>query len=947
MTMPSELSKTYDPKAVEEKWYGFWKNGGNFHAPDAPSGKRYCIVIPPPNVTGALHMGHALNNTLQDILIRWKRMSGYASLWQPGTDHAGIATQNVVEREILKTEKKRRQEIGREALISRIWEWKELYGDRILTQLEAMGCSCDWERTRFTLDDGLSKAVRECFVRLYDEGLIYRGKYIVNWCPRCHTALADDEVDHKDERGHLWHIRYPLREEGTGNRERGYVVVATTRPETMLGDTAIAVNPKDERYASLVGKMAHLPETNREIPIIADDFVDAAFGTGAVKVTPAHDPNDFQIGERHNLPRINVMNADATMSEEAGEKYAGMTTAECRRKIVEELDRAGLLEKIEDHAHAVGHCYRCHTTVEPWLSDQWFVKMKPLAEAAIRATEEGKIRFHPERWESFYLSWLENARDWCISRQIWWGHRIPVWYCQGQTQDTRHETRDTRLETKGSEAGLGSRVSNLESSCPPIVARETPAKCPHCGGTSLVQDEDVLDTWFSSWLWPFSTLGWPEKTPALHNYYPTDALSTDRGIIYFWVARMVMAGLKFMGDVPFRDVYIHGTILDEQGRKMSKSLGNGIDPIDVIGKYGADAMRFSLVVLSTEGQDLKLSESKFEMGRNFCNKLWNASRFAMMNLEQGSGNGERGTGVGEEIQKNLSLADKWILSRLQETTNTVTEQLANFRFSVAAQELYRFVWNEFCDWYLEGAKLSLGNRERGTGNGDQRARATQHTLRHALSEILKLCHPFLPFITEEIWASLNPGAKPLIVTGYPTRTDTEKGEKIPFVSERGQFETMVMEPVEAIRNIRGESNVAPGRRIPQTFSGFSDEGLAIRAQEHAPYVQFLARVDKHTCFKNGKEPPETKKAATAVTANQTVSVPMAGLIDVEAEKARLAKEIGRAEGEIASVEKKLANESFVSGAPPEIVERERARVRAASDKLEKLNEALAKVESME
>lgn len=936
--MPAELSKTYDPKAVETKWYGFWKEGGYFHAPDSPEGEAYCIVIPPPNVTGALHMGHALNNTLQDILIRWKRMSGCASLWQPGTDHAGIATQNVVERDILKTEKKRRHEIGREALIDRIWKWKELYGNRILVQLEAMGCSCDWERTRFTLDEGLSKAVRECFVRLYEEGLIYRGKYIVNWCPRCRTALADDEVDHKDEKGHLWHIRYPLRDSGSGTRDSAYIVVATTRPETMLGDTAVAVNPKDERYAGLIGKMLHLPETNREIPIVADDFVDAAFGTGAVKVTPAHDPNDFQIGERHNLPRINVMNADATMSEEAGAKYAGMTTAECRKKIVEELDKAGLLEKVEDHAHAVGHCYRCHTTIEPWLSDQWFVKMKPLAEAAIRATEEGKVRFHPERWESFYLQWLENARDWCISRQIWWGHRIPVWYCTGRNSElvTRNPEHPSDIIT------AESRIPDPDSrsACPPIVARDAPKTCPHCGGTSLVQDEDVLDTWFSSWLWPFSTLGWPEKTPALKNYYPTATLSTDRGIIYFWVARMVMAGLKFMGDVPFRDVYIHGTILDEQGRKMSKSLGNGIDPIDVIEKHGADAMRFSLVVLSTEGQDLKLSESKFEMGRNFCNKLWNASRFAMMNLEQGSENGDQGTGVREDIQKNLSLADKWILSRLQETTNTLVDELTAFRFSVAAQELYRFVWNDFCDWYLEAAKLSLGSREQGTGNGDQRRQATQHTLRHALSEILKLCHPFLPFITEEIWGTLNSQEKPLIVTNYPTKREP------PFVGERAAFESIVKEAIEAIRNIRGESNVAPGKRIPQTFSGFADEGLAICAQEHAPYVQFLARVDKHTCFVAGKEPPETKKAATAVTASQTVYVPMAGLIDVDAEVARLAKEISRTEAEIASVDKKLANGAFVDGAPAEIVDRERARASAARDKLSKLNDALAKVRSL-
>ena len=544
---------------MEPKWYAAWEKAKSFHAPDTAD-KHYCIVIPPPNITGALHMGHGLNNILQDVLIRYKRMDEYAALWQPGTDHAGIATQNVVEREVLKSEGKTRHQVGRKALIERIWKWREEYGDRILTQLRALGASCDWERTRFTLDEGLSKAVRECFVRLYDEGLIYRGKYIVNWCPRCHTALADDEVDHKDEKGHLWHIKYPMAEGS------GFVTVATTRPETMLGDTAVAVNPKDERYTHLIGKMLHLPETGRQIPIVADDFVDASFGTGCVKVTPAHDPNDFQIGERHNLPRINVMNEDATMNADAGAKYEGLSRDECRKKLVEELEKQGLMERTEEHDHAVGHCYRCHTTIEPYLSDQWFVRMRELAGKAIEIQEDEKkkIRFHPERWESFYLQWLENARDWCISRQIWWGHRIPVWYCE----------------------------NGGEHPCPPIVSRETPTKCPRCGGTDLVQDEDVLDTWFSSALWPFSTLGWPDETPALSTYYPTSTLVTDRGIIYFWVARMVMMGLKMMGEVPFSDVYIHGTILDETGRKMSKSLGNGIDPLEVIEKYGADAMRF-------------------------------------------------------------------------------------------------------------------------------------------------------------------------------------------------------------------------------------------------------------------------------------------------------------------------------------------------------------------
>ncbi len=887
--MVKELSKTYDPKEVEKRWYDRWEADGSFHAPDKPAGETYCIVIPPPNVTGALHMGHALNNTLQDILIRWKRMSGIATLWQPGTDHAGIATQNVVERDLLKTEGKRRQEIGREALIERIWKWKGQYGDRILKQLKALGASCDWERTRFTLDDGLSKAVRKCFVKLYDEGLIYRGKYIVNWCPRCHTALADDEVDHEDEKGHLWHIKYPF-EDGSG-----FLIVATTRPETLLGDTAVAVNPKDERYSGLIGKIISLPETNRKIPIVADDFVDASFGSGAVKVTPAHDPNDFQIGQRHNLPSINIMKEDATMNEEAGEKYAGMKALDCREKIIKSLEENNLLEKTEEHDHSVGHCYRCKTTIEPWLSDQWFVKMKPLAKEAIEASKEGLVKFHPDRWNQFYMQWLENARDWCISRQIWWGHQIPVWYCE-------------------------------TDECPPIAAMETPDKCPHCGKTNLRQDEDVLDTWFSSALWPFSTLGWPDETEMLKAYYPTSTLVTDRGIIYFWVARMVMMGLKLMGKVPFSDVYIHGTILDEQGRKMSKSLGNGIDPIGIIEKYGSDAMRFSLMVLSTEGQDLKLSESKFEMGRNFCNKLWNASRFAMMNLADYNG---------ETPEENdLSLADKWILNRLQMATNKTLEALDGFHFSNAAQTLYQFVWNDFCDWYLEASKLHMMDKE----NAKARC-AAQHTLKKVLGDTLRLLHPFMPFITEEIWSNLSPKSEILIVTKYPLRSDA------PFEKESKLFEITKKEPVEAIRNIRGESNVQQGKRIPLALSSFKSDEIVKNANESARYVEHLAKVDSHKAFRSGNEPEETKKAATNVTDNQTTYIPLAGLIDIDAEKTRLEKEIGKARGELEGVSKKLSNESFTARAPAEIVEREMARKNTIEEKLNKLTDALNKLGS--
>ncbi|MBT3181449.1 MAG: valine--tRNA ligase [Deltaproteobacteria bacterium] len=879
----NEMAKAYDPKVAESKWYEFWEKNGYFHAPDKPEGKTYCIVIPPPNVTGALHMGHALNNTLQDILIRWKRMDGFAALWQPGTDHAGIATQNVVERQLLKEEGKKRQEIGREALIERIWKWREEYGDRILMQLRAMGACCDWERTRFTLDEGLSKAVRECFVRLFDEGLIYRGKYIVNWCPRCHTALADDEVDHKDEAGHLWHIKYPYAE---GD---GHVIVATTRPETLLGDTAVAVNPKDERYTDLIGKMLKLPETGREIPVLEDDFVDASFGSGAVKVTPAHDPNDFQIGERHNLPRINIMNEEAVMNEEAGEKYKGMTRDDCRKKIVKELEKQNLIEKIEDHAHAVGHCYRCKTTIEPWLSDQWFVKMRPLAENAIRASEEGKVKFHPKRWNQFYMQWLENARDWCISRQIWWGHRIPVWYCSNEQ-------------------------------CPPIVSRENPSKCPHCENTDITQDEDVLDTWFSSALWPFSTLGWPEKTPELEAYYPTNTLSTDRGIIYFWVARMVMMGLKMVNEVPFSDVYIHGTILDDQGRKMSKSLGNGIDPLDIIEKYGADAMRFSLVVLSTEGQDLKLSESKFEMGRNFCNKLWNATRFAMMNLE----------GAPDDAKdKDRTLADKWILNRLQTTINSLRESMDDYKFSLAAQTLYHFIWNDFCDWYLEATKLAM------SGDADPKKKAaSQATLKYVLNQSIKLLHPFLPFITEELWQNLNPDSKSIMIAEYPTSS-----KKLPFEDESSHF-NIAQDIISAIRNVRGEHNVKPGQKINAIVKAPDKKHTGI-LESCRSYITFLSRLDN---LDIGVDVEVPKQAATQVTGNIEVHIPYAGLIDVAAEKARLEKEIKKSEGEMEGIRNKLGNEAFISRAPKDIVDREKERLAAGEDKIAKLNDALKKLD---
>lgn len=884
----NELSAQYDPKSIEAKWYAAWENAGAFTAPQKPTAKgSYCIVIPPPNVTGVLHMGHALNNTLQDILTRWKRMQGYATLWQPGTDHAGIATQNVVEKEVWKTEKKRRQEIGREALVERIWKWKHEYGDRILNQLKALGSSCDWSRTRFTLDEGLNKAVRECFVKLYQEKLIYRGKYIVNWCPRCHTALADDEVEHEESKGQIWHIRYP-RAHG-----KGHITVATTRPETLLGDVAVAVNPKDERYASLIGQSVKLPETNREIPIIADDYVDASFGSGAVKITPAHDPNDFQVGLRHNLPQINVMNADASMNDEAGKNYAGLSREDCRKKLLVALEAQGLLEKVEEHSNSVGHCYRCDTRIEPWLSDQWFVKMRPLAELAMKASKDKKVTFHPERWESFYLSWLENVRDWCISRQIWWGHRIPVWYKKGEDR---------------------TNPENWHVS----VAGPTDAQ-------NWEQDDDVLDTWFSSALWPFSTLGWPEKTEELKTYYPTSTLSTDRGIIYFWVARMVMMGMKLMNDVPFRDVYIHGTILDEQGRKMSKSLGNGIDPLDLIEKYGADAVRFSLVLLTTEGQDLKLSESKFEMGRNFCNKLWNASRFVMMNSQDLPGNAFP--------TEQLSAADAWILSRLAECKKTALNALDHFQFMHAGQSLYQFAWNDFCDWYLEAAKLTLNS-----SNAAEKS-ATQQTLRYVLSELLKLLHPFMPFVTEEIWASLG-NQQMLISTEYP-----DCDQKV-STEQALQFSKFVQEPVENFRKIRGESQVQPGKKLPQSFAIYANSADVAAAQKLVAYVQHLAKTEQHQALTKAQKPESCAKAAVAAGEFAEYFVPLAGLIDVTAERARLQKEIVRAEALANSVQNKLSNEQFVSNAPAAVIEKEKAKLAEAEKLKTSSQEALERLASL-
>ncbi len=787
----------------------------------------------------------------------------------------------------MQTDAKKRQDIGRNALIDRIWQWRETYGDRILNQLQCIGSSCDWSRTRFTLDDGLSKAVRECFVSLYDQNLIYRGKYIVNWCPRCLTALADDEVDHVDEQSHLWHINYPLSDGS------GYITVATTRPETLLGDTAVAVNPTDTRYTHLIGKTIDLPETNRKIPIVADDFVDMSFGTGAVKVTPAHDPNDFAIGERHHLEKLCIMNENATMNANAGSDYEGLDRLSCRKKLVEKLESQSLLIKVDEHSHSVGHCYRCKTTIEPYLSDQWFVKMKPLAEKAIQATTDNKVTFHPNRWNNFYLQWLENVRDWCISRQIWWGHRIPVWYCQ-----------------------------NKDTHCPPIVMRDDPTSCPHCNHAIITQDEDVLDTWFSSALWPFSTLGWPEHTDMLSHYYPTNTLVTDRGIIYFWVARMVMMGLNLMNDVPFTDVYINGTILDDQGRKMSKSLGNGIDPIDIIERYGADAMRFSLMLLSTDGQDLKLSESKFEMGRNFCNKLWNASRFAMHNLDNYTHQ--------QPNLSTLSIADHWVLDRFNQVVEDVTSAFTQYRFSVAAQSLYHFIWNEFCDWYLEASKPHF----RDDSNPSSRL-AAQYTLYTVLDGILKLAHPVMPFITEAIWQSLHNNTDHSIMKeSFPVKQDLCDIEKATqFMNAK--------DIISAIRNIRGENNVKPSQKINAILKTTTHNESELIAGARS-YIENLAKL---STLNIDSHPDIPKHVASAQIGTCEVHIPYEGLIDIHAEKARLEKEIQKTTKDIEIISRKLSNESFVNKAPAAIVEREKEKCEKEKIILTTLQKSLEKLNS--
>ena len=876
--MENNIPKVYDPKTFEKKWYAYWEKNRLFHAEVEPQKTPYSIVIPPPNVTGQLHMGHAMDNTLQDILIRWRRMQGYNTLWMPGCDHAGIATQAKVE-EALREEGLTRYDLGREKFLERVWAWKEKFGNRIMSQLRSLGSSCDWERERFTMDEGCSRAVREVFVSLYEEGLIYQGTRITNWCPRCHTALSDIEVEHETEVGHLWHLRYRFADSDD------YVEIATTRPETMFGDTGVAVHPEDVRYREMVGRTLILPIANRQISLFADEYVDPTFGTGAVKVTPAHDPNDFDMGKRHGLEQIKVIENDGTMGEGAG-RYAGMDRYACRKALVKELAALGVLVGTEEHEHAVGHCSRCHTTVEPLVSKQWFVKMASLAKPAIEVVREGRIRFVPERFTKIYENWLENIRDWCISRQLWWGHRIPAWYCD--------------------DCG---KVS---------VSRTDLTACPACGSSHLHQDEDVLDTWFSSALWPFETMGWPEKTPELQQFYPTRTLVTGYDIIFFWVARMVMMGLKFGGDIPFHHVFIHGLVRDSQGRKMSKSLGNGIDPVEVIDKYGADTLRFMLVTGNTPGNDMRFYWARVEAARNFANKLWNASRFMLMNLQ----------GFDRSFvpkAEDYTLADRWILSRYARTSAVVTENLEKFELGEAARAIYEFIWGEFCDWYIELVKPRLYAEE-----GDSR-RTAQYVLGYVLERTLRLLHPFMPFITEEIWQHIPHEGKSIMTAPWPTGEETwlDKANEASMAA--------IMEVIKAIRNMRAEVNAAPGKKS-EAILHFSDAAQQAVFTANDGYLHALAEADPVTILSPTAERPEN--AMTAAAEGVEIYLPLKGLIDMEKETARLSKELDGLTKEIARTEGKLANEKFVTKAPVAVVAKEREKLQDYEEKKRVVEERL-------
>lgn len=879
MTEEHNIPKVYDPASVEKKWYEFWEKNRYFHAEPEPGKKPFSIVIPPPNITGKLHMGHALDNTLQDILIRWHRMMGDNTLWMPGYDHAGLATQIKVEEVLKKEEGKTRFDLGREEFVKRVWAWKEEYGDRIINQLKCLGISCDWERKRFTMDEGCSRAVRETFVSLFEKGLIYKGTRITNWCVNCHTALSDIEVEHEDTPGHLWYVRYPVVGE-----EDTYLTIATTRPETIPGDTAVAVNPEDERYAKLIGKTLRLPILNREIPVIADSYVDTKFGTGAVKITPSHDPNDYEMGLRHNLPEIVVIGKDGVMTEEAG-PFAGLERYECRKQIVARLKEEGYLVKIEEHSHAVGHCQRCHNIVEPLVSTQWFVKMQPLVKAAVDCVTDGRTQFVPERFTKNYTGWMENIHDWCISRQIWWGHRIPVWYC-----DDCGEMSASRTDLE---------------------------KCPKCGSTHIHQDEDALDTWFSSALWPFSTMGWPDNTELLKQFYPTSVLVTGYDIIFFWVARMLIMGMEFMKEIPFEKVFIHGLVRDSQGRKMSKSLGNGIDPLEVIEKYGADTLRFMLITGNTPGNDMRFYWERVEGTRNFANKIWNASRFALMNME--------GYDKDAELAP-YTLADKWILSRLQDTVKDVTGLLERFELGEAGRAIYDFIWSEVCDWYIEIAKPRLYNKEAAA----ERATA-QHVLATVLVSAMKLLHPYMPFITEEIYQCLPHEAESIMISKWPVADESLVDPE----AERGM--NAIMDSIKAIRNMRAEVNANPGKKIPAIM--LVSEDLREVVAHNDSYIKLLGGIDNlELRLLNGEKP---ENAMAAVVTGIEVYLPLAGLIDVEKETQRLSKELAAMEKDLQRAGGKLNNAGFLAKAPEDVIAKERAKYEELSGKIEAVKKRMA------
>lgn len=879
MTEEHNIPKVYDPASVEKKWYEFWEKNRYFHAEPEPGKKPFSIVIPPPNITGKLHMGHALDNTLQDILIRWHRMMGDNTLWMPGYDHAGLATQIKVEEVLKKEEGKTRFDLGREEFVKRVWAWKEEYGDRIINQLKCLGISCDWERKRFTMDEGCSRAVRETFVSLFEKGLIYKGTRITNWCVNCHTALSDIEVEHEDTPGHLWYVRYPVVGE-----EDTYLTIATTRPETIPGDTAVAVNPEDERYAKLIGKTLRLPILNREIPVIADSYVDTKFGTGAVKITPSHDPNDYEMGLRHNLPEIVVIGKDGVMTEEAG-PFAGLERYECRKQIVARLKEEGYLVKIEEHSHAVGHCQRCHNIVEPLVSTQWFVKMQPLVKAAVDCVTDGRTQFVPERFTKNYTGWMENIHDWCISRQIWWGHRIPVWYC-----DDCGEMSASRTDLE---------------------------KCPKCGSTHIHQDEDALDTWFSSALWPFSTMGWPDNTGLLKQFYPTSVLVTGYDIIFFWVARMLIMGMEFMKEIPFEKVFIHGLVRDSQGRKMSKSLGNGIDPLEVIEKYGADTLRFMLITGNTPGNDMRFYWERVEGTRNFANKIWNASRFALMNME--------GYDKDAELAP-YTLADKWILSRLQDTVKDVTGLLERFELGEAGRAIYDFIWSEVCDWYIEIAKPRLYNKEAAA----ERATA-QHVLATVLVSAMKLLHPYMPFITEEIYQCLPHEAESIMISKWPVADESLVDPE----AERGM--NAIMDSIKAIRNMRAEVNANPGKKIPAIM--LVSEELREVVAHNDSYIKLLGGIDNLELRPLNGEKPEN--AMAAVVTGIEVYLPLAGLIDVEKETQRLSKELAAMEKDLQRAGGKLNNAGFLAKAPEDVIAKERAKYEELSGKIEAVKKRMA------